>query len=73
MNARNTPAQKASRNQAAQAKFRQDLADFKKFVAFHIGQLERGQPVLIIVNVVEDPCCPPKLMFATKMISGPPA
>ena len=72
MNESNVSAQEIRRRRAAQMKFRRDLADFKKFVALHIGQLERGKSIAMIANVVTDPCGP-KMVFRSILIKGPPA
>ena len=70
MNANRTPAQKRS-DRAAQRQFCRDVAKFKKFVAIAIRQLEAGRPILIIANVVKDPCGDdPK--FFSRLVQGPP-
>ena len=66
-----TPTKKPGRNKATQAKFDRELAKFKKFVAYYIQELEAGKSLIMIVNVVKDPCAPKRQFFAS-MHQGPP-
>lgn len=71
MKADNTPARKKYQDAATQAKFRRDVAKFKKFVGTALRLLEAGRPIQITATVVKDPCGSGTKVMCL-MIKGPP-
>lgn len=71
--AKKSAAQETRMSRAAQAKSRRELDKFKKFVFSNLRRLENGEPILMILQVVKDPCGHRGgTSIMSGMIKGPP-